>query len=155
MLLIPIILFPICFVLSFFTRKNRTVFLSILTIGTLTFLMILCLLLDSKIYIHHAYTASALSNGLCIIYFIGYEFLWLFMPIRWYDRLFPILIFGTFLFILKSSIIFSQIIFGLSCIYFIYFYLKYILTDSSLIFIQQNLVKHKTKKKRNINLILF
>ncbi len=148
MLIIPILLFPICLILSFFIRKNKKVFVSLLTIETLTFLMLLGLLLDNRIYVHTTYTGSVLSYMLCICIFIGYEFLWLFMPIRWYDRLLPSLILGTFL-LLKQSV-FLWIILCLSCIYFTYFYLKYLLTNSSsnLISIEQNQVKHKTKKKK-------
>ena len=132
MIFIPIFLFPICLVLSFFTRKSRKVFLSVLTIGTLTFILALFLLLDAELNMRSArpaYTYAALATAFSSILSIGYGALWLFIPIQWWDRILPILIFAiTYItaYILKASTIILHSTLWLGITYFIGTYLKYI-----------------------------
>ena len=145
--IVPFFLFPLFLILSFFTRKNKKVLLFVLTMGTLTFLMSIELLLDSILTLqssHPAYTYSALAGGFAVMYFLGYGLLWLFMPINYIHRIFPLLYFLAFSLLSHSPIVFLKITSVLGTIALICFYI----VDWSCI--SGQLKVNKQSQKRNI-----
>ena len=136
MIYIPIILFPICLVLSFFARKSKRAFVSVLTGCSLAFLLTLYMLVDRVFALregYFVYTYSALLRSLGAVLFACYEFLWLFLPIKLRDKLIPIFVFlmATVVPVATNApAIVLQINFGLGVVYFICTYLTYVCVKS-------------------------
>ena len=132
--LVPIVLFPIYLVLSFFTRKNKKAFISVFIMGILMFLLTLYFVLIGAInVIKTGSTYWALESLYGVIIFIGYEIPWIFMPIKWRDSLLPILILGIAFLVAMLEyvpIILYQLIFLFGFIYCISLYFRYIPKNS-------------------------
>ena len=148
--IVPFFLFPLFLILSFFTRKNRKVFLFVLTMGTLTFLMSIELLSDSVLTLlssHPAYTYSALAGGFAVMYFLGYGLLWLFMPINYIHRIFPLLYFLAFSLLSHSPIVFLKITSVFGVISLICFYIVDCRNIPCKLKLKKQLQKRNSRKK--------
>jgi len=144
MVFIPVILFPFCLILSFWARKSRKVFMTILTVGCLTFCFALELLLYSQeCLLKSAWTAGSLAAAFSSLFLVGYGFLWLFLPIKWFDRVIPLLlsVISNFIFQEKSATVF-QVLFWVGIIYYVSFYFRYLLKS------EKNSSQKKIQKKQ-------
>jgi len=145
MVFVPIILFPLCLILSFWARKSRKAFITILTIACLTF----CFMLELNLYsqeclLKHAWTASSIAGGFSFFFFIGYGLLWLFFPVKWIDRLMPIFLF--FISFSMKNILALKWIVWLGIVYYLCFYYRYLLSSKKTFSKSKNQKKKKIKK---------